>query len=224
MARVPAIVDQGESERVARIVRARPRRCWQNAACSVSVLGARAWYVEGWIVVNPSNPIVIEHGWCEINGRIVDPSYARRICDYTPPLAYWSGKHYSPREAHVAIDRRRLPISWASKAPDYRRAFQGAWRDAMRRKLDPRSPPTRVVNCREEPADLFIGRPSKWQNPYRVGVNGNRETVLKRFREWFIRQPRLLLQVASLRGKTLGCDCPPAPCHGHVIAELVNRI
>jgi hypothetical protein len=28
--------------------------------------------------------------------------------------------------------------------------------------------------------------------------------------------------VEHLRGKVLGCFCPPALCHGHVLAELAD--
>ncbi len=31
-----------------------------------------------------------------------------------------------------------------------------------------------VVNCTEGPFDIFIGRPSKWGNPFFIGKDGKR--------------------------------------------------
>jgi hypothetical protein len=43
---------------------------------------------------------------------------------------------------------------------------------------------TRVVHCRREKYDVYIGRPSKWGNPFVVGRDGNRLEVIKKYRLW----------------------------------------
>ncbi|MBI4514499.1 MAG: DUF4326 domain-containing protein [Deltaproteobacteria bacterium] len=83
-------------------------------------------------------------------------------------------------------------------------------------------PKTRVVHCRREPADVFIGRPSKWGSPFHIGRDGSRAEVVDKFRQWLIRQPLLLRDLRALRGMALGCDCAPEPCHGDVLAELAD--
>lgn len=78
----------------------------------------------------------------------------------------------------------------------------------------------KVVHCKREPYDVYIGRPSKWGNPFRIGVDGSREEVLQKYREWARHQS---LPLHELRGKTLGCWCHPKPCHGDILMELANE-
>jgi hypothetical protein len=50
-----------------------------------------------------------------------------------------------------------------------------------------------------------------------------REEAIERFREWFLSQPELVARARKeLRGKVLGCWCNPFPCHGDVIAEIID--
>lgn len=216
------VFDHELSALVARRVRARYRRCWRNAACAVGLLGNDAHYVEGWVVVDESAPLVLEHGWCEVDGRIVDPTYTPQVSGLEPPLAFFAGMRFDPREAATALTRQALPIAWSRDSPAYHRSFEAAWRDAARRLPREPLPKTRVVHCRHEPFDLFIGRPSKWGNQFHIGRDGTREAVIAKFRHWLMRRPLLLREVRSLRGKVLGCHCPPQPCHGDVLAELAD--
>ena len=65
-------LDRELSLQVAKRVRAQFRRCWRNAAIGIRHLGPNAEYVEGWIVVERSAPLVVEHGWCEVDGRVIE--------------------------------------------------------------------------------------------------------------------------------------------------------
>jgi len=215
--------DREASDAVARRVRAQFRRCWRNAALAVGLLGDGAYYVEGWIVTAGSRPFVIEHGWCEAGGRVIDPTYTPYVSTHEPPSAYFAGIRYAPWRAEGAVARGgRLPIAWAHESHRYRAAFDTAWRHATFRHVRGTLPPTRVVHCRREPADVFIGRPSQWANPFHIGQDGNREYVVTKYRRWLMRQPAQLRDVWTLRGKTLGCRCAPLPCHGDVLAALAN--
>lgn len=82
---------------------------------------------------------------------------------------------------------------------------------------------TTVVHCKRAAHDVYIGRPSKWGNPFVIGKDGDRETVLRKYREWIRTQPDLLAALPELKGKTLGCWCKPRACHGDVLAELADR-
>lgn len=81
---------------------------------------------------------------------------------------------------------------------------------------------TRVVNLHREPYDVYIGRNSKWGNPFRIVEYGSREKVVKLYRDWIQTQPELLAAIPELTGKKLGCYCAPLACHGDVLVELVN--
>ena len=83
---------------------------------------------------------------------------------------------------------------------------------------------TRVVNCKKESYDVYIGRPSKWGNPFKIGADGSREDVIHKYRIWILANTSLIKQIRSeLRGKTLGCWCRPNACHGDVLAELADK-
>lgn len=81
---------------------------------------------------------------------------------------------------------------------------------------------TRVVHCKCEPFDVYIGRPSKWGNPFPIGL-GTRAQVVTAYREWIVKQPHLMADLQELKGKTLGCWCHPKLCHGDVLVELAER-
>lgn len=81
---------------------------------------------------------------------------------------------------------------------------------------------TTVVHCKRQPFDTYIGRGSKWGNLFVIGVHGNREQVIARYREWILGRPELLKALPELEGKVLGCYCHPLPCHGDVLVELLN--
>lgn len=83
-----------------------------------------------------------------------------------------------------------------------------------------------VVNKRTHQFDVYIGRGSRWGNPFIIGRNGDRATVIALYADhlWHAVQqnPALIDELKALDGKTLGCFCKPLPCHGDVIANAVN--
>ncbi|HEU4430133.1 MAG TPA: DUF4326 domain-containing protein [Myxococcota bacterium] len=81
----------------------------------------------------------------------------------------------------------------------------------------------RVINKRRErPAAnaVYVGRPSRWGNPFVIGADGSRAEVIQKYRRWILRQP---LDLSELRGRDLVCWCAPAACHADVLLELANR-
>lgn len=81
---------------------------------------------------------------------------------------------------------------------------------------------TEVVHCKRDRYDVYIGRPSPWGNPFKIGPDGNRAEVIELYRTYILNDPELLARVKSLKGKRLGCWCHPQPCHGDVLAELAE--
>lgn len=71
--------------------------------------------------------------------------------------------------------------------------------------------------------DIYIGRPSKWGNPFVIGKDGDRTEVLRKYERWLRQQPHLMAALPELKGKRLGCYCAPAPCHGDILARLADR-
>ena len=80
-----------------------------------------------------------------------------------------------------------------------------------------------VVHCKKEPYDIYIGRGSKWGNPFKIGEHGSREEVIRRYEEYVRANPNLLNSLGELKGKTLGCWCRPKACHGDVLVKLIHE-
>jgi hypothetical protein len=77
-----------------------------------------------------------------------------------------------------------------------------------------------VVHCRKSPYDVYIGRPSKWGNPFEIGPDGSRSEVIEKYRRWIQTQPELIASLQELDGLRLGCWCSPKACHGDVLVAL----
>lgn len=82
---------------------------------------------------------------------------------------------------------------------------------------------TIVVNKYRNNYDVYIGRGSKWGNPFVIGQDGDRNTVIEKYREWILTQPQIN-DLEELRGKRLGCFCKPNRCHGDILVELLNDL
>jgi len=81
----------------------------------------------------------------------------------------------------------------------------------------------KVVNIENDPYEVFIGRPSKWGNPFKIGQEYDRETAIKKHAYWILHQSELLNQLGELKGKVLGCYCKPEICHGDILLMLANK-
>ena len=82
----------------------------------------------------------------------------------------------------------------------------------------------KVVHCKKEKYDVYIGRPSKWGNPFTIGKDGTREEVIQKYREYLLANKELMKSLPELKDKTLGCWCKPKACHGDVLIEMVGMV
>jgi hypothetical protein len=93
----------------------------------------------------------------------------------------------------------------------------------------------RVVHCKKEAHDVYIGRPSVWGNPFShlqgkgsVAVS-TRELAIDAFE----RMMRDMIEIDAdhvletylrpIAGKVLGCWCAPKACHGDVLIKLCRE-
>jgi len=83
---------------------------------------------------------------------------------------------------------------------------------------------TRVVHCKKEDYDVYIGRPGLWGNPFIIGEDGSREEVIDKYRQYLLGNRALMDSLHMLKGKTLGCWCAPLPCHGDVLVEMIENL
>ena len=91
-----------------------------------------------------------------------------------------------------------------------------------------------VVHFKKDEFDVYIGRGSKWGNPFThisdrttlaKYIVGTRKESILAYKEWITNGDGqyLLDDLSELKGKKLGCWCHPKPCHGDVLKELVNK-
>lgn len=76
---------------------------------------------------------------------------------------------------------------------------------------------------------VYIGRPSKWGNPFSHLKNtkaefkvADREEAVSEYKHYILNHKALLKDLHELKGKSLVCWCKPAPCHGDILLELAN--
>ena len=83
---------------------------------------------------------------------------------------------------------------------------------------------TWVVNIKRERCDVRIDRSTRWGNPFRIGIDGDRDQVCDLHAEWIQTQPHLLAALHKLKGKRLGCWCKPRRCHGDTLKKLIDAL
>jgi len=98
---------------------------------------------------------------------------------------------------------------------------------------------TTVVNKRDvgERYDVYIGRPSKWGNPFShyisrpqagsssrgVTLVASRKEAIEAYKAYLKTRPDLLRAIKKeLGGRILACWCSPLPCHGDILAAIAN--
>lgn len=82
-----------------------------------------------------------------------------------------------------------------------------------------------------EKDDVYVGRPTKWGNPYSHSENTRaqyktetrREAVEKYF-DYLLSRPDLLADIDELHGKNLVCWCAPKLCHADVLLRFANDL
>lgn len=80
-----------------------------------------------------------------------------------------------------------------------------------------------IVGPEETEDRVYVARPSKWGNPFVEDVDGTREEVIARYREYLVQQPHLMAALPELKGKDLICWCVPQQCHAQFLLELANK-
>ena len=99
----------------------------------------------------------------------------------------------------------------------------------------------RTKGWRKPDGAVYVGRPSKWGNPFEIGLwygaSGpnaewsrsvyvdSRETATAEYRRAIKRgHPGIPSDLSEIRGKDLMCWCPiDQPCHADVLLDIANK-
>jgi hypothetical protein len=127
------------------------------------------------------------------------------------------------------VPTTRRPAAAALRIVNIRNLYRLRDADAARR--DPTAPRNRYT--------LYVGRngrrPSPLANPYHIGTDGDRATVIEKYRHWLHAQLQTetpaAAAIAALADRVrageyidLVCHCAPEPCHAEIIARAVEWI
>ena len=90
----------------------------------------------------------------------------------------------------------------------------------------------KVVHCKKEEFDVYIGRPSIWGNPYshKEGTAAQFKTRTRReaiemYEKYLLSNKELMAKLPELKHRTLGCWCKPKrSCHGDVLKKHVDLL
>jgi len=93
---------------------------------------------------------------------------------------------------------------------------------------------TKIVHCKKEPYDVYVGRPSIWANPMsireikelfpNITEDEAREKAISWYRDYLRLRTDLVERAKKeLKNKVLGCFCKPKPCHADILAEICNE-
>lgn len=80
----------------------------------------------------------------------------------------------------------------------------------------------RTTGWRTPPGAIYVGRPTRWGNPY--PATPDRATAVTAYRAWLATQPTLIEAARrELAGHDLACWCPPdQPCHADVLLAVAR--
>jgi len=87
----------------------------------------------------------------------------------------------------------------------------------------------RATGWKMPPNTVYVGRPTKWGNPFFVGRHfSTPEQAVAAYRQWLDSslpgQKLKYEQISELRGKNLACWCAPnIPCHADILLEILNN-
>ena len=69
---------------------------------------------------------------------------------------------------------------------------------------------------------LYIGRGSRHGNPFKIGHEGDRIDVVRKYIDLLPKLDDLPARIGDLAGRDLICFCHPALCHGHTLLFISN--
>lgn len=85
----------------------------------------------------------------------------------------------------------------------------------------------RIKGWRMPPNTVWVARPGRWGNPWRVQPGRTIEQAIAKYRSWLNGEMPSYLpppyRMEDLRGKNLACFCKLTdPCHADVLLEIAN--
>jgi hypothetical protein len=125
----------------------------------------------------------------------------------------------------VAKFKEQISTSWSDEERDLLKELQDGKTIVVNMHDKEGAPHRNLVPWLKDTGQLVkVARPSEWGNPFELGPDGDRDTVVANYEEHYLPyKPSLNPREELSGGKALGCWCAPLLCHGHVLARLANE-
>lgn len=81
----------------------------------------------------------------------------------------------------------------------------------------------RLLDWRMPENTVYVGRPTYWGNPFKIGVDGDDKECIRKFE---VTMGEMMKQDIRkyLKGKNLACWCKlDQPCHADVLLKIANQ-
>jgi uncharacterized protein DUF4326/SLOG family YspA-like protein len=186
-----------------------------------------------WAEINGVNHIDMPANW-ELYGKSAGPIRNREMLRYTLRMS----PAYDQCYVMAFIDEARYGPSKGTA--DMIRASEQAGLNVVRVSTKQQCTVHNLKHERIQKGDVYIGRaasaPSKsilghtgyWGNPFVLGPNEPRGSSITKYIEYVHKRidedPEFRKRLEMLKGKRIFCFCHPQPCHGHVLADIVNSL
>jgi len=93
----------------------------------------------------------------------------------------------------------------------------------MPRVLNKHLTPRLANELIESGLGVYVGRPSKWGNQYKIEAGQTRTEAIEKYERDLLNDPARVDEARrELRGKDLICWCRPLRCHADVLLKVAN--
>ena len=102
----------------------------------------------------------------------------------------------------------------------------GGGKDIMSYILNKSNLNTAVLTLWGTVDPVYVGRPTRWGNPFTIGKDGDRKECCRKFNEWAWADEQAEWREAvrtELAGKDLLCWCAPKQCHAETLRTICER-
>ena len=148
-----------------------------------------------------------------------DPETMNRVWGGVVEEARKTGEGVTAEKVRARVqERKEPPASWTEEERGLLERLRGGETVVLNLHAD--GHPNLTAWAKDTDRFVRIDRASEWGNPFELGKDGDREAVVRNYKDHYLpHKPSLLAKLDELQGKALGCWCAPQRCHGNVLVE-----
>ena len=151
-----------------------------------------------------------------------DPEEAAELWGDVIEEARQTGQDVTAEKVRAKVEeQKKPPVPWSEEERGLLERLRGGETVVLSMHGD--GHPNLVQWATDTDRFVRIDRASEWGNPFELGKDGDREAVVRNYKDHYLpHKPSLLAKLDELRGKALGCWCAPQNCHGNILVKAVH--